>query len=373
MRLLVTSHAYVVAANHPKLELLARLPDVDLTLICPTKVRRELMTVRVQSTEHPDYQILPLRTVYPSHNYRFFYWTVGRAMARIAPDLLHVEEEPWSLAAWQAARYRRRHPEARLVLFTWQNLPVTYGFPHERIRRSVLAAADAVIAGNAEAADILRDGGFDKPIHVLPQFGVDESRYAKRPDPALRRELALDGFVVGYAGRLVPEKGLDLLLEALAGLDGPWSLLLVGGGPLRRELAARLAQPPFAGRAMLLDAVPHDQMPGYLNCMDALVLPSRSVPQWKEQFGHVLIEAMACKVAVVGSSCGEIPHVIADAGLVFPEGDAAALREALRRLMASPDERVALAARGRERVLAHYTHARIAAATHAIHREVLAR
>ena len=373
MRVLVFSHSYVTAANHAKLEHLARMPDVDLSLICPRYVRRELTALRVERAEHPDYQILPLRTLYPSHNYRFFYWAAGRAIARLAPDLLHIEEEPWSLAAWQAVRCRRRRPEVKIVFFTWQNLRLDYGWPHDAIRRAVHAAADAAIAGNAEAADVLRQKGFAKPVHVLPQFGVDETHYTRRDERARRRELALSGFVVGYAGRLVPEKGVELLLDALAGLEGDWSLLLIGRGSLRDRLAARLGEPPFAGRAVQLDTVPRDEMPRYLNCMDALVLPSRAAPHWKEQFGHVLVEAMACGVPVVGSTCGEIPNVVGDAGLVFPEGDAAALREALARLMASSDECAELAARGRERVLAHYTDARIAQATHDIYREVLGR
>ena len=386
MRVCVFSHSYVVAANHAKLELLARMPGVELSLICPRSVRREFGTYPVQRTEHPDYRIVPLRTVYPSHNYRFFYLSAGRAIARIAPDLLHIEEEPWSLAAWQAVRCARRQrlnrstltpalsPRERgvkVIFFTWQNLRLRHGFPHDRIERAVHAAADAAIAGNAEAADILREKGFCKPIHVLPQFGVDEAAYSKQPAMELRRELGLGSFLVGFAGRLVPEKGIETLLAALAGLEGDWGLLLLGGGPLRGSLARRFEHAPFAGRAALLDTVPHGDMPRYLNCMDALALPSRTAPHWKEQFGHVLIEAMACEVPVVGSTCGEIPNVIGDAGLVFPEGDVAALRDALRRLMASPDERADFAARGRRRVLDRYTNTRIAQATHEIYRQVL--
>jgi len=373
MRVLVFSHSYVVASNHAKLEHLARTPGIELSLICPRSVVREFGTYPVQRTHHDDYEIVPLRTVYPSHNYRFFYLTAGREIDRIAPDLLHVEEEPWSLAAWQAIRCRRRRPEVKIIFFTWQNLRVRHGFPHARIERAVLAAADAAIAGNAEAADILREKGFRKPIHVLPQFGVDEAHYAPRDERALRAELGLGEFVVGFAGRLVPEKGVETLLDAVAPLGVGASLLILGGGPLRANLAKRLAQAPLANRAVLLDTVPHAEMPRYLNCMDVLALPSRAAPHWKEQFGHVLIEAMACGVPVVGSTCGEIPRVIGDAGLVFPEGDVGALRESLDRLMRSPAERAELAARGRRHVLDRYTDARIAAATLEIYREVLGR
>ncbi|NQT85471.1 hypothetical protein HQ560_01825, partial [bacterium] len=129
MRVTIYSHSYVVAANHAKLEHLARMPDVDLSLVCPTRVRRELATYPVQLREHPDYAIVPLRIVYPSHNYRFFYTSAGRTLRRLAPELIHIEEEPWSLAAWQAVRHRRRNPKVKFIVFTWQNLPIDYGFP----------------------------------------------------------------------------------------------------------------------------------------------------------------------------------------------------------------------------------------------------
>ena len=101
------------------------------------------------------------------------------------------------------------------------------------------------------------------------------------------------------------------------------------------------------------------------------MLPSRSTPSWVEQFGRVLVEAMACAVPVVGSASGEIPNVIGDAGLVFPEGDVEALRGALARLAASPEERRRLGEVGRRRVLERYTQVRIAEATYRVYRELL--
>jgi len=75
-------------------------------------------------------------------------------------------------------------------------------------------------------------------------------------------------------------------------------------------------------------------------------------------------------VPVIGSDCGEIPNVVGDAGLIFPEGDVGALRECLMRLMRDPDLRADLARRGRERVLTHFTQAQVAAQTVAVYREM---
>jgi len=83
------------------------------------------------------------------------------------------------------------------------------------------------------------------------------------------------------------------------------------------------------------------------------------------------VEAMACAVPVVGSTSGEIPRVIGDAGLTFPEGDWAALADQLARLQDDADRRAELGVRARTRVLSHFTHARIAEETVAVYRQLL--
>ena len=103
-----------------------------------------------------------------------------------------------------------------------------------------------------------------------------------------------------------------------------------------------------------------------------LVLPSRSRPNWTEQFGLVLVEAMACGVPVLGSQSGEIPHVIGQAGWTFPEDDLETLQAGLLRLMREVEVRAELGRLGRERVLARFTQARTAAETVQVYKEMLA-
>jgi glycosyltransferase involved in cell wall biosynthesis len=112
-------------------------------------------------------------------------------------------------------------------------------------------------------------------------------------------------------------------------------------------------------------------MPGFYQQADILVLPSRARRNWTEQFGRVLIEAMACEVAVVGSSTGEIPHVIGEAGRVFPEDDVSILAEILSELVASASLRQSLGRQGRERVLAQFTQEQVAMDTVTLYREIL--
>jgi glycosyltransferase involved in cell wall biosynthesis len=173
---------------------------------------------------------------------------------------------------------------------------------------------------------------------------------------------------VGFIGRIVPEKGVDVLVDALADFDA--RLLVVGEGIARAGLEAQTAGWP-SGKAVFTGGVADSAVPDYLACMDALVLPSRTTASWAEQFGHVLVEAMAAGVPVIGSSSGAIPEVIGEAGLVFPEGDAGALRVQLATLFDDPALRKRLVALGRARVERLYTNERIARAQRDIYRQVL--
>jgi glycosyltransferase involved in cell wall biosynthesis len=158
-----------------------------------------------------------------------------------------------------------------------------------------------------------------------------------------------------------------LVLQAMQSLPSDARLLIVGEGPLRQRIEEEIACRGLGGRVTVQPRVPSSQVPDVLRRLHAVVLPSLTTPRWKEQFGRVLVESMACGIPVVGSSSGEIPHVVGDAGLIVPEGDAGALAHALQRLHDDTQLRQELRARGRERVLERFTNARVAEMTHAVY------
>ncbi len=367
MRVVMLSRACIVGAYQRKLEEMAALPDVDLTVLLPGTWRENGRAVRLERAHTAGYRLETLPIVFNGRFHLHFYPSFGGALRRLRPDICHIDEEPYNLATYLALR-QARAVGARSLFFTWQNLARRYPPPFRQLERYVLAHADYALVGNAEAAAVLRGKGYRGPAALVPQFGVDPALYRPLPEDRPPAE----PFVVGYAGRLVASKGLRGLLEAVAGLEGEWRLRLAGSGELRDELAARAAELGIARRISFEAQIPSLAMPRFYNQLHVLVLPSLTMGNWKEQFGRVLIEAMACGVPVVGSDSGEIPNVIGEAGLVAPEGDVAALRAALQRLRDAPELRAELSRRGRERVEAHYTQARIAAATVAVYRQMLA-
>jgi glycosyltransferase involved in cell wall biosynthesis len=263
--------------------------------------------------------------------------------------------------AWLKPRYGYR-----LVCFTWENIPRRLGLPG--LEHVNLARCDGLIAGSRGAAEVIAAKGFARPVVVTPQLGIDLERF--RPRPAAHPDDRPRPMVAGYIGRLAEEKGLETLWQAAREM-GDLHLLWVGDGPLRPTVEAW--QAALGSRMRVLPAVPHEQIADYLQALDVLVLPSHSTPVWKEQFGHVLIEAMACGVPVIGTDSGAIPDVIGEAGLVVPERDPRALRAALQRLQDDPELRARLSNAGRARVLARYTHAHIAEANLSLFRRLLQR
>jgi glycosyltransferase involved in cell wall biosynthesis len=129
---------------------------------------------------------------------------------------------------------------------------------------------------------------------------------------------------------------------------------------MRAELERRAAALGVAARCVRLPSMRSTAIPALMRALDVLCLPSRTRANWKEQFGRVLIEAMASGAVPLGSSSGEIPRVIADGGLIFPEGDVDALAARLAELERDAALRATLAARGLARVRAEYAQERIA-------------
>jgi glycosyltransferase involved in cell wall biosynthesis len=360
----MVSKACVVGAYQKKLEELAHLPDMELTVVVPPywKDERGVLDLERQHTEGYELVVEPMAL--NGHFHLHFYPGLGKQIRRVQPDLVHIDEEPYNLATAHVLWLARR-AGAKSLFFSWQNLERRYPFPFSSMERYVLKNADYAIVGNQEAARVWQTKGYTGELSIIPQFGVDPGVFKPVPRPAGR------GFIVGYVGRLVEEKGVDLLLEALAGLEGMWRAYVLGSGPEREALQVQARRLRLADRVTFDEWIPSGQMAAYYSQLDALVVPSRTRPNWKEQFGRVLVEAMACGVPVVGSSCGEIPNVIGDAGLVFPEGQVDVLRDILSQLLREPDLRAELARRGRERVLARYTQAQIAAQTYQVYQKLV--
>jgi L-malate glycosyltransferase len=377
MKILVASHSYIVDLNCEKLRALANLePGIEVTIVVPKRwkpggVMKD--TIETRYREEGSFRVVPVSN-FSQNNQGLL--TFGADLIGLLqsfkPDILQVEQGSKSLAYAQfIALNKALNLKAKNVFFTWWNLSYTLKFPVSLLEAYNLKNTDGIVVGNQDGAEILRDRGFSRKISIMPQLGVDDSLFCPQSQPELAAQLEIqpDDFVVGFVGRFVPEKGILTLVKALERVrNRNWKLLLLGRGELKSEIQQQAEQFGFSDRLIWVESVPHADVYRYINLMNTLVLPSETTYQfktltsagWKEQFGHVLIEAMACQVPVIGSDSGEIPNVIDQAGLVFPEGNVEELSDRLQQLMCNKDFAEELGQRGYQRTMAKYTNRALA-------------
>ncbi|HUS16960.1 MAG TPA: glycosyltransferase family 4 protein [Chloroflexia bacterium] len=381
-RVLWIWHAAVVAEYQKPIAALAARGCWSMHLLVPTAWPERAGTmVPLERRSAPGYAIHPARVLFPHHYYVYFFPNVLWHLLRVRPNILHVYEEAHSFLPFLILLLRpllgrlwgRRVP---VILYAAQNVVKRYPWPFRAFERYCFRHADAILPCGVLVAHTLRQKGYRGPLRVVP-LPTDPAVFHRDADARARTRAALGiqpgAVVIGYAGKLVEEKGVGTLLRAFLDLpttaDGP-HLLIAGGGPLRESLQHAAATGGAGGRVHFLGALTHTALVAALSAGDIWVVPSETRPHWREQFGRAAVEAMACENAVVTSDSGELPRVIGPAGRVVPEGDAAALQAVLAELIADEGERIRLGSRGRARVLACYTPARAAVLYDAVYRQV---
>lgn len=289
------------------------------------------------------------RLPYP---YSVFLRGVASTLRQFQPDVVFALGEPSELPMAQVIRLTNRLlPQTRTVAYTFENVDRNWrGFPRclrGRAEWDALTRLDLILTASQSAADRLQRLGYPRERLRVVYMGKGLSDIT-REQSTVRQQLSIgdDEFLIGFIGRLVPEKGLDLLLEALTKLPPQFRLVLVGAGreeAALRSLAERLG---VAKRVHWAGRIAREAVPQYQAALDALVLPSRRTPDWEEQFGMVLVEAMAAGTPVIGSATGAIPEIIGDGGLTFKEGDIAGLVAMLQKLEGDTALRQELGRRG---------------------------
>ena len=369
MRVLRIAHSSLTPELRQRERALSRCyPDVDLEVVTTERWREAEMEVEAT----PD-DLFPVRTVrsHLSKHIQLFAYDprpIVTALREHRPHLIDMGHEPYSVAgaeiltlcSWFA-------PQVPIVMQTNQNILHNYPPPFSWLEQRAFRRVSAAYACSETVVEVLRAKGFDKPAPIVP-FGVNTEAF--RPRPA-GKERSGRPLTIGFVGRMLPGKGLNVLADALEIVrNEAWQLLVVGDGPEREGFERKLSDSGLRDRAEFTGAINFALVPDYFHKLDFMVIPTETTKRIREQFGRVIVEAMASRVPVIGSSCGAIPEVLGDAGLVFPEGDAAALAGALKQMLSDQDLRERLALAGLERVK-QYSWERVAAKTYALYLQVI--
>ncbi|MGH2443298.1 MAG: glycosyltransferase family 4 protein [Chloroflexota bacterium] len=353
MKVVIVSKALISAVYRKKLVELARLGPEVVAVVPP--MWREGGDHQLETSGDHEYRLIvsPLR--FNGHFHLHYYPELAGILRSEEPDVLHMDEEAYNLSTYLAMRPATglRIP---MLFFSWQNIPRRYPLPFRWMEQRVFAGSAGALAGTPSAAQVLVSKGYHGHVSVAPQFGIDPEVFTPIARPS-------DTFRIGFLNRLVAGKAPMLAIQALADLPRGVELEFVGDGPLRHDLEGKTASLGLQDRVRFRHRLPSQDLPELMRSLQVVILPSITTPSWKEQFGRVLVEAMASGVPVVGSDSGEIPSVIGDAGLIVPEGDPAALSAALQRLYDDQSLRAELSTRGRERAISRFSNAHIARLT----------
>lgn len=358
-------------------------PNIYIYVLFPKQWTATLFNHKVESGlsdfDLPNCKFISMKAFKIGNEVLYYYapTQLFRLMKVLKPDLIHVEQGDNALSYLQCIFFSKLlRLRSKNIFFTWvnwrQNFSLKYKIFWSWIEKINLKNSHGALVGNVDAEKILRDKGFNNKICVLPQLGVDTTifqpaskfDFVKKQNTGINSELTK---TIGFIGRLVDEKGIFILLDAFEKLRRNylnWRLVYLGNGPCSNEIAHRICTKKLEQQVFIQKTVPHDQVATFICDLDIMVLPSFDTDGWREQFGHVLIEAMACKVPIIGSDAGEIPNIISDVGLVFKQRDTQSLQDVLERLMSDESLRKELGSKGYNRVIERYTHQAIAEETY---------
>ena len=325
------------------LEEIVRRYDVDAVVLAASPPADLPAVHQAHGTADPSVaSTLPIevRRVPPGSRRERLAW-IARQLRGIRPDVIWVQEEPIDPFLLEMLALYRFRDRPRIVTAVCENI-----FPRpervaERVaRRFLWPRLDHLMTVAQPSLEGIRAAGMPEsvPASTLVAGGLEPDRDVE-PIP-LPGDAA---FTVGFAGRLVEEKGWRVLVEALP--DGT-RLVLAGDGPQRPEVEALAAAEEHVHYLGLL---PKDELWRFYAALDCLAVPSLTTPRWKEQSASTLVDGLCMGLPVVASESGGIPHIMGGGGLLVPEGDAGALREALERLRDDATLRAELGSAGRQR------------------------
>ncbi|MGL5942905.1 MAG: glycosyltransferase [Waterburya sp.] len=367
MKLLIISHSCVTPINQQFYTELERQTNWQITIVTPSNWKTEYGRI-VNSEPWSDYQGkllgIPvwLSGNIPLHIYRS---TFIRLLKELEPDFIYVHQEPYAIQTAQIYLANSLSINKPIAFFTWQNIFKRYPFIFRQIEKLTFQKTNIAFTGSRSAEEVLRKKNYQGNCTMLPS-GIDTDIYTySHQAEELKNNLREkeNEVIIGYLGRIVVEKGLNTLLHALHQIQElPWRLVMVGNGEYETKFRQIANELKLDHKISYLGYIPHTEAPLYLSAFDLLVLPSETQPNWKEQFGRVIIESMACNTPVIGSNSGEIPYLIESTcgGLTFPEAQPKAFAEQLSRLITNQNLRSSLGKQGRQAVVQNYTNSSLA-------------
>jgi glycosyltransferase involved in cell wall biosynthesis len=337
MKLLAISTAAVTAINRSiYVELKNHEWQVDLVIprLYPVTAFKKI-AAEVKRKEDPDIHVLELK----GKNPRLFHFPeIKSIISKCAPQVVLIESDPVGFMAFHVGKVCSALGIPMFCL-SCENLSFDIiatmkrrglgSIPSSIIKKFLYWRAKPHISGvftiNDDGSQLFKQKGF-KCVVKIP-LGYDPAVFFPNADAReeTRSKLGINIPVIAYFGRIVPEKGVDLLLKALATLkEHAWVCMLdkftTYENPYHKHIDDLIISLGLKERVVRIEAN-HFEIAAYMNAADVVVIPSVSTPQWKEQYGRVAPEAMACGKLVISAKSGALPELIGNCGILFEEGN----------------------------------------------------
>lgn len=376
LKVVIISHAQVIPVFQNRWKRLAQDDIYEVHLLVPEYWEQtwfgEKVIYKPTEVHANNFHVHPLPTTSVKNWSRYLFKSIDAKFKEIQPQLIYIVHEEGILIHQQIYLYRKLFaPEAKIIFFSMNARGVPYQITRNPLKKIVYKWMWNTVVNQTEASlvhypgclESLRKGGYDKPVFLQTQVGVDENVFF--PDSYNREKYRKkikfqDKFVIGYSGRLTKDKGVDDLVAVFLSLvrqHENLALLLVGNGELRNEVESKFFEAKLNHLIHITGFVDQAEVPAYMNAMDVFVLGSKTTPHWVDTFPLVTVQAQAIGLAVIASNSGAIPWQLADSASIFPEGDKEKLKEAILNLIQDKGLRNKIALGGRKRCLENFSHA----------------
>ena len=354
MRQINFGHSYCLRVNRSIERHICEQGDDQIQVVCPNKWPGDLRHLVVEP-EAP-YSKLEVRgiPVFLSKKVQLFNYSKKqvRELTRSGWSGAYIWQEPYCRSALLLAG-ELKSQKIPYIFFTAQNIQKNYPWPFSKWEGEVVSNAAGWIACGKSVWEAQVSRGYPKDRGIILPHAVDTSCFKPLSDHEkgiIRSKWKLDGPIIGYVGRFIPEKGIHVLLKAIEMVPrSSWGgVVFLGSGPLEgviRDWAQRLG----INKKVFVGLANHNDVPEYMGSLDLIVAPSQTAKNWREQFGRMLIEAMASGVPIITSDSGEIPYTVGDAGIVLPESDFWEFGQAIQKLLSDSAMRSGLINRGLKR------------------------
>ncbi len=265
------------------------------------------------------------------------------------PKIVLLDNDPVSRMALKIGEWCKKN-NSFLYCISCENLSLQIldtfkrrsfkSLPGSIAKRLLISKTKKVVNGiftiNKDGQKLFIKEGYRNVVHIPLGFNPEYFYLDNEVRLKLRNKLALQNKVVAYFGRLVKEKGVHILIKSLESLkDYQWQLMMDDfddyATGYAQEVEQLLKDTGIINRVVFIKPN-HFEIAGYMNACDVMLVPSIATTVWKEQYGRVAAEGLACGKLVIASDNGALPELLGGHGLLFPEGDVEALIEILRNI-----------------------------------------